>query len=92
MPKLIKSFQSLKEKFLLIVCIFIGHSNIVSNCWGYVSCGRCGTQVGDTLAGSYCNSKAVIIGHSCDICKANYKKLTWKDKIFCPDPLKGGSL
>jgi len=89
MPKLkFKSFQTFKKKFLLIFCVLFGHSNIVSSCMGYVSCGRCGTQMGDTLAGSYRNSKAVFVGHNCDICKANYKKLTWKDKLFCPDPFK----
>jgi hypothetical protein len=69
-------------------CIFFGHSNIISNCFGYVYCGRCGEQTRDTLSGYYRNPKAVVIGHNCDTCKANYKKLTWKDKFLTPNPFK----
>ena len=72
-----------------IVCSLIGHSLIVTQCFGYVNCARCGAQVGDKLISGYSNApKAVFVGHSCSTCQENYKKLTWQDKIFCPDPFK----
>jgi hypothetical protein len=71
-----------------VVCSLIGHSNIQKMCFGYVSCARCGTQVGDTLGGIYENKKQVVVGHNCEICRANYKELSWKDKYLCPDPFK----
>ena len=74
------------KKFKSIFCVLFGHSKIVSSFFGYVSCGRCEQQIGDTLAGCYDLSKDVIIGHNCDSCQENYKKLTWKDKIFSPNP------
>lgn len=71
-----------------VICSLIGHSNIQEMCFGYVSCARCGTQVGDTLAGIYENKKQVVVGHNCEICRENYKKLSWKDKYLCPNPFK----
>ncbi len=67
-----------------ITCSFIGHSNIVDGCMGYMYCGRCGDQIGDALGSVYSNDDAVLIGHGCDICDKNYDKLTWKDKIYVP--------
>ena len=71
-----------------IVCQLIGHSNIITTCFGYIHCSRCEAQIGDTLAGCYDNPKSVIVGHNCETCKENYKKLTWRDKYLCPDPFK----
>lgn len=71
-----------------VVCSLIGHSNIVSTCFGYVYCGRCNEQIGDSLGSYFDGSKVVIIGHNCNTCRENYKALTWKDKLFCPDPFK----
>ena len=72
-----------------IVCSLIGHSKIQTFCFGYYSCARCGTQLGDSLGSSYPSaSEVVIVGHNCPTCRANYEKLGWKDKLFCPDPFK----
>jgi len=71
-----------------IICEMIGHSRIISMCWGYVHCGRCDQQIGDTLAGIYNLEGYVIIGHNCKACKKNYKKLTWRDKLLVSNPLK----
>jgi DNA-directed RNA polymerase subunit RPC12/RpoP len=76
------------KKLKEIICIFIGHSKIVTNCFGYISCARCGAQIGDALGGVWNGENAVIVGHNCDICQNNYKKLSWKDKILCPNPFK----
>ncbi len=72
-----------------IVCSLIGHSRIQTYFFGYYNCARCGAQIGDSLGGCYSGAeKAVIVGHSCPTCRENYKKCTWKDKLFCPDPFK----
>jgi hypothetical protein len=91
--------KELKEKLKLlnlkdkkqrnsVVCSLIGHSMIVTTFFGYVYCGRCEAQIGDTLASVFDTSNCVIIGHCCDKCKENYKNLTWKDKLYCPNPFK----
>jgi hypothetical protein len=72
-----------KETKKNIVCSLIGHSDIVDFCMGYVSCGRCGAHLGDTLAGIYPrNAKQVIIDHDCDTCRENWENMTWKDKFM----------
>ena len=72
-----------------IACSLIGrHSKIVSMFFGYVYCGRCDAQIGDTLAGCFNGSKCVVIGHNCDTCRENYKNLTWEDTIYCQDPFE----
>ncbi len=72
-----------------IVCSLIGHSMVQTTFFGYHYCGRCGDQVGDTLASIYPDAeRSVIIGHNCPTCQENFKKLTWKDKLFVPDPFK----
>lgn len=76
------------NKIKKIFCVLFGHSRIQESCIGYISCARCGEQLGDVLGGCYDTSKSVIIGHNCDTCKSNYKKLTWKDKFLTPNPFK----
>lgn len=76
-----------EEQRNAIVCSLIGHSRIQEYCFGYYTCARCGAQVGDSLAGYYSAAEeTVIVGHNCSTCQKNYKKLGWKDKIFCPNP------
>lgn len=69
-----------------VVCALVGHSNIETTCFGYHYCGRCDAQIGDTLAGIYTNPDVVIVGHDCDICRANAKRLRWQDTLLAPDP------
>lgn len=70
-----------------IICSLIGHSKIQTTCFGYFYCARCGDQLGDTLGGVYPDAESnVIVGHGCKQCKENYEKLTWRDKLYCPDP------
>lgn len=85
----IKAMGSItKDQRNMVVCSLIGHSNIIENCFGYISCSRCKQQIGDALAGCYSNENAVIVGHNCKTCKKNFKKLSWKDKLYVPDPFK----
>jgi len=78
-----------KETRNKIVCSLIGHSRICTTCWGYRNCGRCGEQLGDNLASVDMGSpESVIIGHNCKTCRKNYKKCTWKDKLYVGDPFK----
>lgn len=79
--------------FGLLVCSLLGHSDITEFCFGYHSCARCGTQLGDSLGGAYLNEREVIINHRpggkpCKACRTNYKILSWKDKLFVQDPFK----
>lgn len=70
-----------------VVCALVGHSRIQTHCFGYYYCGRCGAQVGDTLAGVYPEAlEAVIVGHKCERCVDNAKTLTWRDRLYAPDP------
>ena len=71
-----------------IVCSLIGHSNIQSTFWDYYYCGRCGAQLGDQLASIYNTNEVVIINHNCKILKKNYKKCSWKDKLYVTNPFK----
>lgn len=68
-----------------MVCALVGHSRIVTLCFGYVSCGRCDAQIGDTLGGSYSLVRDVIVGHDCPTCRRNAKKLTWRDTLLASD-------
>jgi hypothetical protein len=72
-----------------VICSLIGHSRICTAFWGYRHCGRCGAQLGDSLGGvDYGAKEAVIIGHNCSICRENYKKCDWRDKLYVKNPFK----
>lgn len=76
-----------KDRQRSTVCALVGHSLVVTGCFGYVYCGRCGAQVGDQLGGIYGNAeKSVRIGHNCDTCRKNYAGLDWRHKFLTPDP------
>lgn len=68
-----------------VTCSLIGHSKIITGCFGYQYCGRCTQQVGDTLGGVGVDGE-VIVGHECPTCVRNYSRLGWKDKVFVPNP------
>ena len=70
-----------------VVCALVGHSRIVRLFWGQVTCGRCGAVVGDTIANATSVKEAVIVGHNCEECQANYAKLGWEHKFLTQDPL-----
>lgn len=70
-----------------VTCALLGHSRIQDYCFGQYTCARCGTLTGDNLACVYMSAPdVVIVGHNCPTCRENYKKLSWKDKMLCPDP------
>ena len=72
-----------------LVCVLVGHSRISTTSWGYRYCARCGEQVGDNLGSIDPGAESsVIVGHNCKTCRKNYKKCTWQDKLYCPDPFK----
>jgi len=77
------------KKIKAIFCAILRHSRIHKNCMGYKYCGRCGEQVGDSLAGVYSGKDTVIVGHNCPACLKNYKKMNWVDKFLVPNPFKG---
>lgn len=69
-----------------VVCALIGHSNIITSCFGYIHCARCEEQIGDTIGGVYHNPRAVLVGHDCETCRTNYAALDWVDKFMTPHP------
>lgn len=69
-----------------MICALVGHSGVVTTCFGYVNCARCGVQVGDTLGGTASLDTRVVVGHNCDTCRANFAKMNWRDKLLTPDP------
>lgn len=74
-----------QEQKNAIYCVKYGHSKIVSACFGYINCERCGQQLGDTLASTYNLDDHVVIGHvgrqlnGCN-CTENYRNLPAVDK------------
>lgn len=80
-----------KEQKLRIYCVKHGHANYVTKFWGYVYCGRCGTQLGDQLAGIYDTTHLLVVGckdKNCKVCKPLYKKLNKMDKKIYDKLLK----
>lgn len=75
-----------KEQRNEIVCSLIGHSRIVTYCFGYVNCARCDAQTGDTLMGLRSLEENVVVGHDCEVCRANYKKMSWRDRLYTKNP------
>lgn len=80
---LVKQVKGLAAK-RAVVCALVGHSRIVGEVsFGYVHCGRCGGQVGDTLGGATSLEGRPVIGHGCGKCKAALKLMTWRDTYLC---------
>jgi len=64
-----------KEQKMQIYCVKHGHAMYITQCFGYVHCGRCGTQIGDTLASIFDTRGYLLIGHKCKICNKIRKGL-----------------
>lgn len=69
-----------------ITCALVGHSRIRESCLGQITCGRCGAIVGDAVMGVYDARKDVLVGHDCEICRANAATLTFRDTFLAKDP------
>ena len=81
-----------QEQRKAITCSLLGHSLIVTQCFGYIYCARCGTQLGDQWISGYENAPhAVFVGHNCAQCRCNYAALGWEHKVLCPDPFEGNT-
>lgn len=74
-----------REQSKSVACSLIGHSRVVTMCFGYVYCARCGDQIADKLTGQFESAEtAVVVGHDCDQCLANLKALTERDLFLVP--------
>lgn len=51
-----------------IYCVKHGHAKYFYGFFGYAYCGRCGEQIGDSLAGIFEGTGFVLIGHDCNEC------------------------
>ena len=69
-----------------VYCAVFGHSDLIDGCIGYMYCGRCSAQLGDTLGGIYRNERAVIRGHGCDTCRENWTKMPMRSRLLAGSP------
>lgn len=65
-----------------IACNLIGHSRYITAFFGYQYCGRCGSQIGDSLGGV--GAREVVSAEhlawgDCPECEAVRPLLSWKD-------------
>jgi len=74
-----QSIKLTQKQQAQIYCVNHGHANFVWSCFGYVHCGRCGEQIGDTLAGIFSGAGMVVVGHDCSTCTDARKTLSKLD-------------
>ena len=63
-----------------IYCIKHGHADYIWKFFGYIHCGRCGSQIGDQLGGVFDTTNMIVVGHKCKTCNSLKKKLSELDK------------
>jgi len=51
-----------------IYCVKHGHAKYFYGFFGYAYCGRCGDQIGDSIAGIFDGKGMVLVGHDCNEC------------------------
>jgi hypothetical protein len=71
----------MKERFLVLLCAFLGHPRVVDVCFGQVTCARCHAILGDTLMGVYDLRGRVIVDHDCEVCRTSWTALKWHERI-----------
>jgi hypothetical protein len=80
----------MRQKFADIFCAVFRHSHLVTNCFNYKNCARCGQQLGDTLAGTgllptgkggFFQIDQIC---TCADCRKAFDSLNWIDKFMCP--------
>ena len=78
-----------KINWKAIMCAVFGHPRVIDCCFGYETCARCNYQLGDSLGGIGIELKGyVITRHNCKICRKNWRKLKWHEKIGVGNPFK----
>ena len=65
-----------------IYCIKNEHAKYATNCMGYISCGRCGDQIGDSIGGIFDGAGLALVGHKCDTCTEAFNKLSDIDQLI----------
>jgi hypothetical protein len=69
-----------QEQKAQIYCVKHGHAKYVTAFMGYVHCGRCGQQIGDSLGGIFDFDGYAVVGHDCPKCDYAKSKLSDFDK------------
>lgn len=72
------------KRFKAVFCALFQHSHITDSCFGYHHCARCGTLLGDSLAGAYKADSNLQCG--CRTCQDNYGSMGFVDKFMVPKP------
>ena len=67
-----------------MLCAKHGHPRVADFCFGYVTCARCGAQLGDTLTAVFELQYYVIVGHDCEVCRGNAKTLKRHERFLLP--------
>jgi len=77
---MVKKTNSLKyltqKQEAQIYCVKHGHAKFIWSFFDYVHCGRCGEQIGDTLAGIFSGKGYVVVGHDCEECTIGFYATT----------------
>ena len=68
-----------KRQEAQIYCIKHGHAKYFWSFFGYAHCGRCGEQIGDSLAGVFSGDGMVKVGHECETCNKAKESLSKLD-------------
>jgi hypothetical protein len=58
------------------LCTLYGHPPVLTTCFGYEYCARCGEQLGDSLGGIGTSQGKMVVGHSCAVCDSVRAGLT----------------
>ncbi len=65
-----------------MLCITFDHPPVIQACFGYITCARCGEQLGDNLTGIYNGSGQMLVGHDCDECDKARASLRPIDRLL----------
>lgn len=66
-----------------VLCAVFGHPPVVTVCFGYINCARCGELVGDSLGGGgTVGDKRMVLNHDCEDCRAVEATLRPIDRLL----------
>jgi hypothetical protein len=77
-----------EEQKSAVACAILGHSKVIDACFGQITCGRCGANLGDTLVGTYTIPEGSFLRKSVEENIANRDKwdsLSWSDTYLITD-------
>lgn len=70
------------KKAARTLCAVFGHPPVVTSCFGYINCARCGELLGDSLGGVASVGERLLVGHDCEQCRAAEENLRPIDRLL----------